>query len=252
MYRQKIKENGFAALDIVVIVVVLAVISAAAAYLWQRRHTVTAKTTPAAGTAVQTPTAASQQPNSYAGWQTYTSVLEKLSFKYPSTWTPLGGGGSTSHVYSSPSYRSELFSVDSPTENLPGKTIFIAVQFAADTRGESSGSCQGLPIYATKSITISGRQLTVVTLESATAPHDLISMSLTSESGLKPGGSTATCEPFFTSRHGNGGVLLTASFVLPPKPGDKNDGTSTTITPDQYSQSSLVPLVYKLFESVAY
>jgi Tfp pilus assembly protein PilE len=70
-------EKGFTAVEALLIILILAVISFGGYYVWHTQHTTT-------NTSATTSTAAS---NPYVGWKFYTLKQEKLTFRYPSTWT---------------------------------------------------------------------------------------------------------------------------------------------------------------------
>lgn len=78
-------QQGFTAIEGLLIVLVLAVVGFGGYYVWHSQQTTitTAKTTAVSSKA--TTNTATSSP--YSGWNTYTFSKEKLTFRYPTTWT---------------------------------------------------------------------------------------------------------------------------------------------------------------------
>lgn len=83
-------SNGFTVVEVLLVIVTLAIIGGAgyfvAKHIDNQAPTAapTSATTKSATTAKTTTTPA---PSPYAGWNTYTLAKEKLTFRYPTTWT---------------------------------------------------------------------------------------------------------------------------------------------------------------------
>lgn len=89
----KISKNklGFITTIVPLVIAVVALIFFAGLLVYRSHHKTTTSSAPVANSAVtkSTPSSSAQAINPYDGWKTYTSSLEKLSFKYPSNWTVL-------------------------------------------------------------------------------------------------------------------------------------------------------------------
>jgi hypothetical protein len=112
------KKNGFTVVEGLLIVFVLSVVSFGGYYVWNtQKNNKTDTTTSSAKTSNVSPAPAAKAEDPYAGWKEYTLKYEKLSFKYPSTWTVQdisGGQGLTPNAdnISLTSSNGFLFSVD--------------------------------------------------------------------------------------------------------------------------------------------
>lgn len=82
-------QKGFSAVESILVLVIVALIGVVG-FMVYKNHNKT-KPAPAASTAAKsTTTPAKTTPastNPYAGWKTYTSSVEKITFKYPADWT---------------------------------------------------------------------------------------------------------------------------------------------------------------------
>lgn len=90
----KISENekGFSAVEVVLVLVIVVLIGTVGWLVYKNHHkttttafTATTATKPAETTKSTSTT--TQTTNPYSGWLTYTTQIEKLSFKYPNNWT---------------------------------------------------------------------------------------------------------------------------------------------------------------------
>lgn len=85
-------ESGFSAVEAVLVLVVVMLIGVLGYMVYKDHHKTTA-TNPATNSSQTTATGTSSStkttttPDPYAGWKTYTSSIEKITFKYPSDWT---------------------------------------------------------------------------------------------------------------------------------------------------------------------
>lgn len=91
-YRPIPKQSGFSTAVILLAVLVVAVLAVTSVLVYQRHKPISAQHSAATSqtqTTSQSKNAATLAPptDPYAGWKTYTSATEKLSFKYPSDWT---------------------------------------------------------------------------------------------------------------------------------------------------------------------
>ena len=107
------KDNkGFGGVELLIVIVVIVILGLAGWFVYKNHHkTTTTSTGPA-------PTAPAQPDNPYAGWKTYTLKYEKLSFKYPSTWTPTNT--STNGVDNVTFNASDTFSFSIEDADVPG------------------------------------------------------------------------------------------------------------------------------------
>lgn len=72
-------QSGFTALEGVLMAIVVIAIGAAGYFAFEGRSNKLAETKPAS-------TESTQKSDPYAGWQTYTSKVNGVSFKYPADW----------------------------------------------------------------------------------------------------------------------------------------------------------------------
>jgi Tfp pilus assembly protein PilE len=81
-------EKGFTAVEGLLIVLILVVITAVGYMVYHYNHDT--KTAAVSTTAAKTSKSSSTKltANPYAGWKTYELKYEKISFEYPSNWTP--------------------------------------------------------------------------------------------------------------------------------------------------------------------
>lgn len=99
---KQLNNKGFGLLGILIVIVVLAAVGGTGVYVYHKQHktrttaAVTSSkapsTTKSGGTSVPPATPAQ---NPYAGWKTYTSSTEKLTFKYPTDWKATQSNNST-------------------------------------------------------------------------------------------------------------------------------------------------------------
>jgi hypothetical protein len=88
-------EEGFGLVGILIVIVLLIVVGGTGTYVWHRDH----KAKPSTGSTTQSKSTTSSTKSAppptdpYAGWKTYTSTFEKLSFRYPSNWTATPSSG---------------------------------------------------------------------------------------------------------------------------------------------------------------
>lgn len=93
MRKASLNNKGFGLLAVLLVIVVLAGIGGAGAYVYHKNHktkttnnpTTTSTSKGSSNTQNNTPTPTPVDP--YAGWKTYTSSNEGLSFRYPASWT---------------------------------------------------------------------------------------------------------------------------------------------------------------------
>ena len=88
----KISKNqkGFTAVEVLLTILILVVIGAVGYMVYHNEHKpkVTNVSTTKSATSTLTKTiTATATPSPYAGWNTYTLPKEKLTFRYPTTWT---------------------------------------------------------------------------------------------------------------------------------------------------------------------
>lgn len=83
-------ELGFSAVEVVMVVAIVALLGVVGWLVYKDHHKTTAKNTPIVQPyKTTTPAPKANAPtaaNPYAGWNTYTLKLEKITFRYPSTW----------------------------------------------------------------------------------------------------------------------------------------------------------------------
>src|SRR6266568_721611 len=91
-------QSGFSAIEVLLVVLVIAALVVTSVVVYQRYKSRT-KSTAATNTS-QTTTQKqestvipAQHPDPYAGWMSYTSSFEKLSFRYPSNWVAVDTSG---------------------------------------------------------------------------------------------------------------------------------------------------------------
>lgn len=97
------RQDGFGLAGCLIVLVVLAAIGFAAWHVWSPKDKNPAATETTSSVATTDP---------YAGWKTYTSSFEKLSFKYPASWTTKD----ISKHYSMPG--TDAFQLTSPSAKL--------------------------------------------------------------------------------------------------------------------------------------
>ena len=82
-------EKGFGAVEGLLIVVIVVLIGVVGWFVY-KNHNKTTNNTTATSTTTTTPKKTTSTPatvDPYAGWKSYTLQYEKLTLKYPSTWT---------------------------------------------------------------------------------------------------------------------------------------------------------------------
>lgn len=246
-------QQGFSAVEVLLVLVIVALVGAEGLFVYKNQHKTTT-TSVAATTAKSTLTPArttTAPTNPYASWTTYTSKLEKVSIKYPADWTVINNGDLPSIPNST--YKEEYLSIESPAETLStGKQVRANVTLSTATSGLTAGDCHGLAVHFATPMSVSGRNLTMVALDSATAPGMIIGLYVTDEQGLHAGSTTSTCQPSFASLHGNSNVIACASFSRPPQLGDHSDGASIELTQADYNSSSTVKQELKALRSLSY
>src|SRR5581483_5820286 len=89
MKSLKKNQSGFSAVEVILVVIIVGLVGFIGWYVWHNRAMKVAPSTLSSATASTTPktTTTSPTPNPYAGWKTYISLKEGLSFKYPASWT---------------------------------------------------------------------------------------------------------------------------------------------------------------------
>jgi hypothetical protein len=88
MNKTQNNEKGFSVVEVVVVVVIVALIGTVGWLVYKNHHkTTTASITTTSATKPTTTTATTQPTDPTAGWNTYTLPKEKLTFRYPTTWT---------------------------------------------------------------------------------------------------------------------------------------------------------------------
>jgi prepilin-type N-terminal cleavage/methylation domain-containing protein len=86
MSKLKKDSNGFSAVELIMALVIIALIGAVGWLVYKNHHNDTSTTTSSAIPAIPVkPNESVASP--YAGWNTYTLPKEKLTFRYPTTWT---------------------------------------------------------------------------------------------------------------------------------------------------------------------
>jgi Tfp pilus assembly major pilin PilA len=101
MKNNKYNQFGFTAIEALLIILVLAVIGFGGYYVWHTQHDnkKTTSTTTSAGNKTATSaktTSVSKTSSPYAGWQSHTLPVEKLSLMYPSGWSLSSSGSESS------------------------------------------------------------------------------------------------------------------------------------------------------------
>lgn len=81
--NKSVSKAGFGILELLLVIVTVVVIGAIG---WMTYRGLTTKTTSAATASTKSSAASSQSTDPYAGWITYTSKVEKITFKYPTDW----------------------------------------------------------------------------------------------------------------------------------------------------------------------
>jgi hypothetical protein len=86
MKNELFNSKGFAAF-VLPIALAAVLIVGGGAYVYHKNHTTKDSTDKTVSTKASTQTSKSNTPNPYAGWDSYTTKYDKLSFKYPTNWT---------------------------------------------------------------------------------------------------------------------------------------------------------------------
>lgn len=89
MKRLSLKSDGFTVVEFALVIVTLAIIGVAGYFVAKHvdKNKPIAATTTASTTKAKSTTATTKTANPYAGWKSYTTAYEKISFNYPSNWT---------------------------------------------------------------------------------------------------------------------------------------------------------------------
>jgi hypothetical protein len=248
----KLNKNnkGFGAVELLLLIIIIVLLGIVGWFIYKNHDkSSTAKVMPVAKSVTKTAPIISSSSSTYTGWNSYTSKLEKLTFKYPKTWTVSSNGS----LFKTQNAEEENFIINSPNETLSnGLTFYVNVSLDVETASSNVPDCTGgLPIYAINNIEVSGKTLSVVTTTYTTDTTSIDNMYVTDETGLKQGGTTLSCQPTFVSRDGNNGVQLTAIFTRLPQPGDQGE-VSIALTPSEYNESTLIQQVLKIFGSISY
>jgi len=126
---KKIDQTGFSIIEALLFLVIIGILGFTSWYVYHAKQasnkdysTVSNATAPTYNKTTNTTTS-----DSYAGWKTYTSSFEKLSFKYPSTWK------SVTPALSSTDPSADSFELKSPSGAL-------AVSWLAEVDG-IGGAC---------------------------------------------------------------------------------------------------------------
>jgi hypothetical protein len=82
-------EKGFSAVEVVLVIVVIVLIGTVGWLVYKNHHKTVASSAVSTTKISPSKPAKPKAVNPYAGWDSYTSSFEKLSFKYPSDWTPV-------------------------------------------------------------------------------------------------------------------------------------------------------------------
>ncbi len=186
MIKLKKSEAGFSAVEIVLVIAVVALIGLVGWLVYKNHHktatvaVVTAKSTPGNTKPITTTkTTTTQSTDPYAGWKTYSSILNSgLSFKYPASWvftpatqapTPNNLGGVEND--------SVLYSV-APTTS-PGQDAAVPTnQFMCVTFDEYSGNGWQQSnwslgsILTSQQVNANNTNLSLVTYKGATPMQD--------------------------------------------------------------------------------
>jgi prepilin-type N-terminal cleavage/methylation domain-containing protein len=192
-------ESGFSLIEIVLTIALVAVMGGAAflAFQAQDKVAVTSTSTPkASASASPSPSAPTPTPtNVYAGWKTFTSSVEKLSFKYPADWT-------AERVKCSPACPN----IDTFYFRSPGGTRVV---WSSDVDGLGSGECNlGDPHVVVESMKeipgISGAYLAELSMGNR---HDLVVADVKKTSPALKIGDAGKCTstayyPLFSSKDG--------------------------------------------------
>lgn len=255
MRKVRNDHSGFSVVEVVLVLVIVGLIGVVGFMVYKNHNkklattSIAATTTTKSTTSTKTTTQAPTDP--YAGWSTYTSKLEKLSIKYPAGWTVISNGDLFSILNNTS--QEEDFSVESSAETLSsGTQVRANVTLNVATSGLTAGDCHGLVVHFATPVTVSGRNLTMAVLDSATEPGKILGVYVTDAQGLHTGSTTSTCQPSFASLHGNSNVFVNATFSRLPQPGDHSDGASIELTEAEYNSSSTVKQELKALQSLSY
>lgn len=92
----KTHQKGFAVIEALLIVLVIVLLAGTGWYVYRHRDRSIAASRSSSKQASKTSTVpTTTQPDPYAGWRSYTSSTEKLTFKYPAEWTAIPSSDST-------------------------------------------------------------------------------------------------------------------------------------------------------------
>jgi len=257
MKKLNTDNNGFSVFEFFLVIVTLVIIGVAGYFVAKHIDKNSKPIAPTSttstnkvGSTTSTKVSNTLTVNPYNGWHSYTSKLENVTIKYPTSWAVTSNGNLSSILNNTA--QEEDFSVNSPTETLSTGTVVQAeVSLIVSTSG-SGMACNGLVIHYLTPITVSGRQLSLVSLDSYTQPGEILGIYVTDEQGLKVGGTTSNCQPSFASLYGNSNVSVFASFITPLSSGSQAYGTSIQLTSAEYNGSSVVQQAIKVLESLTY
>jgi Tfp pilus assembly protein PilE len=92
MNKQKKSESGFSVVELILVIVIVALIGVVGWMVYKNHHKNSSKTISSNSQSSKTVISNSDSKTistneQYAGWKTYTTKYEKLSFKYPANWT---------------------------------------------------------------------------------------------------------------------------------------------------------------------
>ncbi|HSX14652.1 MAG TPA: hypothetical protein VLE72_01955 [Candidatus Saccharimonadales bacterium] len=210
-------------IDIVLIIVVFVLAAGLGGYVYYRQQQNKKATDAASGGVI-----VARHVDPYAGWKTYTSVSEKVTFKFPPTWkmveeaNQMGLDGNDKRVI------------------LTGTSGFVLNYF--DSIGGLGGSCIDQPnvkLTAATKVTIPKSKSDIYLIESG----DQVALDSAVLTGKAPAvGDTGSCiyAPLMPGKDGDHHIAFTTSALLP-------SGTPKTLPAAQTKDFETAKLILKSF-----
>ncbi|MFC1419379.1 hypothetical protein [Streptacidiphilus cavernicola] len=239
---QKLLPNtkGFGLIAVLAVVVVLGVIGGGGAYVYHQNH----KTKPATKTSTTSKSdgSSSTKPKPvadvYAGWGTYTSAKEGLSFRYPSGWITRADpcvNPATQAV-------GECIKIDSPVRT--GSPYVFELGYYWNS-GTNIGPSQ---VYETQPLTVKGSTSSLyLTAESAGNPNGgVCDLNLVTQN--YPIGKDSSVSSVVPSQKQQG-VVFALSASMRPSAGAQN---TPCYSLSEYKTQPDYQDLLKVFESVQY
>lgn len=254
---KKMNQKGFGFVELLIIVVIIILLGAGVWYFYQKDHKSTPASTTTSSSTSKAPakSASAAQADPYAGWKTCTDAADGVSFRYPTNWTVVNSGSSSSSN-SDPCSSFSLLSSNGQELALrslqSSNLVFLLQYFPGQQSSQINNSSTGGDEQQVQSVTpmtlSNGKKVSLVAYKDQLVPggNDIISTLGISDQEYVVAETFTGFEGIVSPKDQNYNFIMTVSLQAPDAQSIEGHSLST------YQSQSTYNDLMKIFQSVTY